>query len=49
MEQDLASGAYSALSSGALERGMTTREKTIAVKGLSEQEFWRRLGFTADS
>jgi uncharacterized protein (TIGR00251 family) len=31
-----------------LERGMTTRQKTIAIVGLSPQEFWRRLGFTAE-
>jgi uncharacterized protein len=30
-----------------LERGVTARQKTLAVEGLSEQEFWRRLGFTA--
>jgi uncharacterized protein (TIGR00251 family) len=31
-----------------LERGMTTHQKTVAVEGLSAQEFWRRLGFTAN-
>jgi uncharacterized protein (TIGR00251 family) len=31
-----------------LERGVTTRQKTVAVEGLSAQEFWRRLGFTAN-
>ena len=30
-----------------LERGATTRQKTVAVEGLSAQEFWSRLGFTA--
>jgi uncharacterized protein (TIGR00251 family) len=30
-----------------LERGATARQKTLAIKGVSEQEFWRRLGFTA--
>ena len=31
----------------ALERGATARRKTLAIEGLNEQEFWRRLGFTA--
>jgi uncharacterized protein (TIGR00251 family) len=31
-----------------LERGATSRQKTIAIEGLSAQEFWRRLGFTAE-
>jgi len=30
-----------------LERGVTTRQKTLAIAGLSAQEFWRRLGVTA--
>jgi uncharacterized protein len=30
-----------------LERGATARQKTLAIEGLSAQEFWRRLGFTA--
>jgi uncharacterized protein len=30
-----------------LERGVTTRQKTLAVEGLSADELWRRLGFTA--
>jgi hypothetical protein len=30
-----------------LERGATSRQKTVAVEGLSATEFWRRLGFTA--
>src|SRR5262245_15494958 len=30
-----------------LERGATARQKTLAVEGLSAQEFWQRLGFTA--
>jgi uncharacterized protein len=30
-----------------LERGITARQKTLAVEGLSEQEFRHRLGFTA--
>jgi len=29
-----------------LERGATARQKTLTIKGLSVQEFWRRLGFT---
>src|SRR5215469_13891998 len=29
-----------------LERGATSRQKTVAVEGLSAQEFWHRLGFT---
>src|SRR5215475_11908136 len=28
-----------------LEHGLTTRQKTLAVEGLSADEFWRRLGF----
>jgi uncharacterized protein len=32
-----------------LDRGMTTRQKTVAIEGLNEQEFWRRLGFTANA
>jgi uncharacterized protein (TIGR00251 family) len=28
-----------------LERGATARQKTLAIAGLSVQEFWRRLGF----
>ena len=28
-----------------LERGRTIRQKTIAIEGLSAEEFWRRLGF----
>ena len=31
-----------------LDRGVTSREKKIAVEGLSTQEFWHRLGFTAE-
>jgi uncharacterized protein len=31
-----------------LERGVTAHQKTVAVEGLSAQEFWRRLGFTAN-
>jgi uncharacterized protein (TIGR00251 family) len=31
-----------------LERGTTSHRKTVAVEGLSAQEFWRRLGFTAN-
>jgi uncharacterized protein (TIGR00251 family) len=31
-----------------LERGVTTRQKTVAIEGLSPPEFWRRLGFTAN-
>jgi uncharacterized protein (TIGR00251 family) len=31
-----------------LEHGLTARQKTVAVEGLSAQEFWRRFGFTAD-
>lgn len=30
-----------------LERGAAARQKTLAIDGLSAQEFWRRLGFTA--
>lgn len=30
-----------------LERGATARQKTLAIEGVSVQEFWRRLGFTA--
>jgi hypothetical protein len=30
----------------ALERGAKARQKTLAIEGLSAQEFWRRLGFT---
>src|SRR5438552_1535093 len=30
-----------------LERGATTRQKTLAVEGMSAEEFWRRLGVTA--
>jgi uncharacterized protein (TIGR00251 family) len=30
-----------------LERGMSTRQKTVAVEGLSSQEFWRRLGLVS--
>jgi hypothetical protein len=30
-----------------LERGATARQKTLAIEGLSAQELWRRLGFTA--
>jgi uncharacterized protein (TIGR00251 family) len=30
-----------------LERGVTARQKTLVVEGVSEQEFWSRLGFTA--
>jgi uncharacterized protein (TIGR00251 family) len=29
-----------------LESGVTARQKTLAIEGLSAQEFWRRLGFT---
>jgi uncharacterized protein (TIGR00251 family) len=31
-----------------LERGATTRQKTLAVEGLSAEELWRRLGLPAD-
>jgi uncharacterized protein len=31
-----------------LEHGVTAHQKTVAVDGLSAQEFWRRLGFTAN-
>jgi uncharacterized protein (TIGR00251 family) len=31
----------------ALQRGATARWKTLAIEGLSAQEFWRRLGVTA--
>jgi uncharacterized protein (TIGR00251 family) len=31
-----------------LERGATTRQKTVAVEGLSAMEFWRRLGIIAN-
>jgi len=31
----------------ALQRGATARWKTLAIEGLSVQEFWRRLGVTA--
>ena len=31
-----------------LERGAATRQKTLAIQGLSAQEFWRRLGLIAD-
>ena len=30
-----------------LERGVTARQKTLAIEGVSAQEFWRHLGFTA--
>jgi uncharacterized protein (TIGR00251 family) len=30
-----------------LQRGATTRRKTLAIEGLSAREFWRRLGLTA--
>lgn len=30
-----------------LERGLTARQKTLAIEGLSAQEFWQRLGLTA--
>jgi uncharacterized protein (TIGR00251 family) len=32
-----------------LERGATSRQKTVAVEGMSATEFWRRLGFTASA
>jgi len=32
-----------------LESGATARQKTLAIEGLSAQEFWRRLGFTASA
>jgi uncharacterized protein len=32
-----------------LERGATARRKTLAIEGVSQQEFWRRLGFTASA
>lgn len=31
-----------------LERGVTAHQKTVAIEGLSAQELWRRLGFTAN-
>jgi uncharacterized protein len=30
-----------------LERGAAARQKTLAIQGLTAQEFWRRLGLTA--
>jgi uncharacterized protein YggU (UPF0235/DUF167 family) len=31
-----------------LARGATTRQKVVAVEGLSATEFWKRLGCTGD-
>jgi uncharacterized protein len=30
-----------------LERGATTRQKTLAIEGISAEDFWSRLGVTA--
>jgi hypothetical protein len=32
-----------------LARGAAARQKTLAIEGLSVQEFWRPLGFTASA
>src|SRR5215475_3413060 len=32
-----------------LERGATTRQKTLAIEGLSVEEFWRRFGGAANA